>query len=125
MKLSVCAPARPLRDAPRSALRVKQDTPRDLGVGMLKRAGQKPFDGDPYTRLAGAYKATRLIWDKDVFVSRRPVPDSSLQRCFAFPCPGENRSPAVNLFGKRIRSNYPLCRHPVAGQDAVGAREVT
>ena len=30
-KLSVCALAQPLRDARRPALRVKRDTPRDLG----------------------------------------------------------------------------------------------
>ena len=39
----------------------------------MKRASQKPFDGDPYTRLAGADQATDLIWDIDVFVSRRAI----------------------------------------------------
>jgi len=63
--------AAPLRDAPRPLLRVKQDTPRDLGVDGNERASQKPFDGNPYTRLAGADQAALLIWDIDVFVSRR------------------------------------------------------
>jgi len=37
-----------------------------------ERASQKPFDGVPYTRLAtGLQGHERLIWTKDVFVSRR------------------------------------------------------
>src|ERR1700674_1648713 len=36
----------------------------------MKRASQKPFDGNPYTRLARAYKATGRIYDIDVLVSR-------------------------------------------------------
>jgi hypothetical protein len=53
-ELSICALERPLRDAPAAALRVKQDTPRDPGADEDKGASQKPSDGSPYTRLAGA-----------------------------------------------------------------------
>ncbi len=41
---------RPLRAMRSGPLRVK--TPRDLGVRSIKRASQKPSDGDPCTRLA-------------------------------------------------------------------------
>ena len=36
-ELSVCALTRPLREALRSPLRVKQDTPRVLGVGINEK----------------------------------------------------------------------------------------
>jgi len=36
----------------------------------MKKASQKPFDGNPYTRLARAYEATGGIYDIDVLVSR-------------------------------------------------------
>jgi len=47
------ADATAARHARRSVASNKDD-PRDLGVRSIKGASQKPFDGDPYTRLAGA-----------------------------------------------------------------------
>jgi hypothetical protein len=45
-------------------VRVKEDTPRDLGADEnRKKASQKPFDGDPFTRLAEAEQASQgQIW---------------------------------------------------------------
>jgi hypothetical protein len=36
-----------------------------------ERASQRPFDEYPYTRLAEPTGLTKIIWDVDVFVSRR------------------------------------------------------
>jgi hypothetical protein len=44
--------------------------PRDPGANEDERASQRPFDGNPHTRLAGANRGCFFIWDKDVFVSR-------------------------------------------------------
>jgi hypothetical protein len=54
-ELSGCALVRAAaRCATAQRCGMKQDTPRDLGVNIMKTASQKPFYGDPYTRLARA-----------------------------------------------------------------------
>jgi hypothetical protein len=40
-----------------AASRTRHDTPRDQGANEIEGVSQKPFDGDPYTRLTRADKA--------------------------------------------------------------------
>ena len=51
---------------------VSRHPPRAMGCRFGKvESEQKPFDGDPYTRLAmGLNQAAPFIWTTSVFVSR-------------------------------------------------------
>jgi hypothetical protein len=53
--------------------RASEDTSRDLGVGKMKKASQKPFDGDPFTRLAGAEAAAPVYGIKICSFQGHPI----------------------------------------------------
>jgi hypothetical protein len=98
-------------------LRVKQDTPRDLGADGKERASQRPFDGnDRLTeiRTRGSPEPNGLfglIWDIVVFVSSRSRHCGTAAGFHS----GAERSP-VSIFstgahGAAMSNHAPL--HPV------------
>lgn len=80
MKSFLFARRRPLRDAPRPAFAGRAGHPARSKCRENQRASQRPFDGKPYTRLARARWAADIIWDVDVFLSRRGRDCAILER---------------------------------------------